>query len=76
MPSLRDAQLERGELSSIRGKVRTAAQEAAPQIALRLLQRGSGGRSIYKILVKRELSTMKYSFYRRFFATQEDLMSS
>ena len=34
------------------------------------------GRSIYKILVKGEFSTVKCSFYRRLSATQEDLMSS
>ena len=33
----------------------------------RLLQRGSGGRSIYKILVKGEFDTIKHSFYKRFF---------
>ena len=32
-----------------------------------LLQRGSGGRSIYKVLVKGEFNTMKHSFYKRVF---------
>ena len=31
----------------------------------RLFQRGSGGKSIYKILVKREFNAMKHSFYNR-----------
>ena len=33
----------------------------------RLLQSGSGGRPIYKDLVKGEFSTMKHSIYKRFF---------
>ena len=33
------------------------------------------GRSIYKVLVKGEFSTMKHSFYKRFFVSHEDLMS-
>ena len=32
-----------------------------------LLQSGSGGKSIYKVLVKGEFNTMKHSFYKRFF---------
>ena len=39
----KDIQLESCELSFIWDKIRTAAQEAASQIALRLLQSGSGG---------------------------------
>ena len=31
----------------------------------RLLQSGNGGKSIYKILVKREFNAMKHSFYNR-----------
>ena len=38
----------------------------------RLLQSGSGGKSI---LMKREFNTMKHSFYKRFFVNHEDLMS-
>ena len=56
--------------------MRTAAWEAAPQIALRLLQKGSEGRSIYKVLVKGEFNTIKHSFYKRFSASHKDLMSS
>ena len=40
----------------------------------RLLQSSSGGRSI-KVLVKGEFSTMKHSFYKRYFVSHEDLMS-
>ena len=32
-----------------------------------LLQSGSGGRPIYKVSVKGEFTTMKHSFYKRFF---------
>ena len=32
-----------------------------------LLQRGSGGRSIYKVLVKGEFNTIKHSFYKSVF---------
>ena len=32
----------------------------------RLLQSGSGGKSIYKVLVKGEYNAMKHSIYRRF----------
>ena len=40
----------------------------------RLLQSDSGGRSVYKVLVKEEFNTMKYSFYKMFFVSHEDLM--
>ena len=35
----------------------------------RLLQSGSGGRPVYKVLVRGEFNTMKYSFYKRFFCS-------
>ena len=61
--------------SFIWGKMQTAAREAASQIALkRLLQSGSGGKSIYKVLVMGEFSIMKHSFYKRFFVGHEDLI--
>jgi len=41
----------------------------------RLLQSNNGGRSMYKILMKGEFNTMKHSFYKRFFASHENLMS-
>ena len=34
-----------------------------------------GGKSIYKVLVKEEFSTMKHSIYKRFFVSHEGLMS-
>ena len=46
--------------------MRTAAQEAAPQRALKLLQSSSGGKSIYKVLVKGELNAMKQLFYKSY----------
>ena len=54
-------------------KMRTAAQETTPQI---LLQTRSGGRSIYKILVKGEFSAIKRLLYKRFSTSYEDLTSS
>ena len=41
----------------------------------RLLQTGSGGKTIYKVLVKGEFNTMKHSIYKRFFVSHKDLMS-
>ena len=41
----------------------------------RLPQSSSGGRSIYKVLVKGEFNTIKHSFYKRFFVGHKDLMS-
>ena len=55
--------------------MRTADREAASQSFERLLQSGSGGRSIYQVLVKGEYNTVKHTFYKRFFVSHEDLMS-
>ena len=41
----------------------------------RLLQIGSGGRSVYKILVKVAFSAIKHLLYKRFSASHEELMS-
>ena len=41
----------------------------------RLLQIGSGGRSVYKILVKAAFSAIKHLLYKRFSASHEELMS-
>ena len=41
----------------------------------RLLKRGSGGRSIYNILVKGEFNEIKHLFYKRVSANDEELMS-
>ena len=59
-----DVQLESCEVSFIWGKMRTAAQEAASQTALRVLQSGSGGESVYKVLGKGEFHTMKIYFIK------------
>ena len=56
------------ELSFIWGKMRTVDWETASQIAEKLLQRGTGARSIHKILVKGEFKAIKLSFYKRFSA--------
>ena len=54
-------------MSFIWGKMRTAAREAASQIALRDYSKAAvGGKSIYKVLVKGEFNTMKHTFYKRF----------
>ena len=42
----------------------------------RLLQRGSQGRSIYKMLVKMEFNAIKNLLYKRFSASHKELMSS
>ena len=60
MSTKKDAQLESCKLNFIWGKMRTAAWEAASQIALRLLQSSSEGRSKYKVLVKGEFNTIKH----------------
>ena len=48
--------------------MRTVDWETASQIAEKLLQRGTGARSIRKILVKGEFKAIKLSFYKRFSA--------
>ena len=59
----KDAQLESFELSFIWGKMRTAAQEAAPQIALRGCSKEAGGGGlIYKILVKGGVQCKEFLF--------------
>ena len=40
----------------------------------RLLQSSSGGKSMYKVLVKGEFNTMKHSIYKKFFVSHEDLI--
>ena len=62
------------EFSFTWATMRVAAWEAASQIALRVLQSGSGGKSIYKVLVKGEFNPMKHSIYKRFFVSHESLM--
>ena len=42
----------------------------------RLLQRGSGGRSIYKVFEKGEFKAIKRLLYKRFSASHKELMSS
>ena len=69
----KDIQLESCELSFNWGKMRTAAREAASQVAL--LQGGSGEKSIYKVLVTGEFNATKQSFYKSFFVSHDDLVS-
>ena len=44
-------------------------------ISERLLQRGSGGRSIYTILVKGDFDAIKHSFYKRVSISHKELSS-
>ena len=62
----KDVQLESCELSFIWGKLRTEAQEAASQIALRDCSKGAVGKSQYIRFWWREFYAMKRSFYKRF----------
>ena len=50
--------------------------EAATSDSLETAPKGSGARSIYKVVVKGEFNTIKHSFYKRFSTSLEDLMSS
>ena len=58
------------------GKIRTATQETAPQIAEKRLQRNSEGKSIYMIFGKGEFNAIKHSSYKRFSTSHKELMSS
>ena len=46
--------------------MRTAAWEAASQIAVRDCSKAAVGERQYKVLVKGEFNTMKHLIYRRF----------
>ena len=59
--------MEQNEDYSLTGSISDSSE--------RLLQNGSGGESIYKVLVKGEFNAMKHSFYKRLFVSHEDLMS-
>ena len=58
------------------GKMRTAGWETVPQSSEKLLQKSSGGMSIYVILVKGEFNAIKHLFDIRFSASHKELMSS
>ena len=51
----------------------TAAWETA--ISEKLLQSDSGGKSVYKALVKGKFNIIKHSFYKRFLVSHEALTS-
>ena len=55
--------------------MRMTAWETAPQIALRDCSKEAVGRNQYKILVKGEFSATKHSFYKRYSASHQELMS-
>ena len=56
--------------------MRTAGWETVPQSSEKLLQKSSGGMSIYVILVKGEFNAIKHLFDIRFSASHKELMSS
>ena len=62
----KDVQLESCELSFIWGKMRTAAQEAASQIALRDCFKVAVGKRQYIKFWWREFNAMNHSLYERF----------
>ena len=63
------------KLNFIWGKMRTAAQETAPQIALRNGSKWRGEVSIYMILVKKEYMKSTTIFCRRFSASHREQLS-
>ena len=69
----KDVQLESCEFRFIWGKMSLGG--SISENSERLLQSGSGRKSIYKVLVKEEFTTMKHSFYPRCFVSYEGLMS-
>ena len=72
-----DAQLESCKLSFLWGQNEDCSLgESISDSSERLLQSGSGGKPIYKVFMKGEFNTIKPSFYKRFSASQEELMSS
>ena len=55
--------------------MRTAVWETGPQIALRDCSEEVVGEGQYMILVKGELNAIKHLTFKRFSASQEELMS-
>ena len=55
--------------------MRTAAWEAASQIALRDCSKAAVGESQYIRFGEEKFNTMKHSIYKRFFVSPEGLMS-
>ena len=71
-----DAQLESCKLSFLWGQNEDCSLgESISDSSERLLQSCSGTKSICKAFMKGEFSTMRHSFYKRFFVSHEDLMS-
>ena len=72
----KDVQLESCKLSFTWGKMRTAAQEAASQIALRDCSKVAEGEGQYiRFWWRRSSIPWSTHFYKRFFVIHEDLMS-
>ena len=70
--NLKNAQHESCKLNLIWGKMRTAAQEITPLIALRSGSKGRREVSIYVILVKRKYMKSTTIFCRRFSASHRE----
>ena len=66
MLTKRDVQLESCELFYLGQNEDCSLGGSISDSSERLLQRGSGGKSIYKVLEKGEFYAMKHSFYKRF----------
>ena len=75
LSTIKEAQLGSCELSFIWGKMKTAAQETVPQIALRDCSEEAVGEGQCMILVKGEFNEMELLLYKRFSASHEELMS-
>ena len=69
-------------MHNMRGQVRfcwvqnedCSSRDSSSASSEKLFQNGSGGRSMYMILVKGEFSAIKCLFYKWFSASYEDLM--
>ena len=74
--NLKNAQCESCELSFIWGKNEDYSPgDSTSDNSERLLHRGSGGMSIYKILMKGDFNAIKHLLYKRFSASHEKQMS-
>ena len=73
--AIRKAQCESCELFYLGQNEDDSLGDSTSDSSERLLQRGSGEKSIYKILVKGEFSVIKHSFYKRYSASHKELMS-
>ena len=71
----KNAQLESFVLFYLGQNEDSSLGDSTSNSSERLLQRGSGGSSGCKILVKEEFSASKHLLYKRFSVSHEELMS-